>query len=442
MRFRLLLITLLSLTPLFASMQDRPQILIRPPAQEEIILAVPDVQPRTPAASPELAEALQTFNQVLWDDLWFSGYFTMAGRSFYPPQPIVGPEDINHDAWSVLPFRISFLSAGTLELSGGVLRAELRVYDMKQKSMSFGQRISGERDQVRSIAHRWADEIVYKLTAGASRGIAGTKIAYSTRQGNAKEIYVMDYDGYDPRPFTRTGSINLFPSWSPDNSKLAFTSVRTGKWEINIYSFVDGARAPFPLFNSFASTPAIAPDGEHLVFGLRNPRGDSDLHVSKLDGSERRNITNHPAIDGSPTWSPSGMQIAFTSDRQGTSQIYICDSDGANVRRIVTEGGDADAPTWSPDGRWIAFHWRPRFGDNYNIYLAEASTGKLFQVTSGSGSNESPTWAPDSRHLAFQSNRTGGFQIYIGAVDRPEVRMVTRDGANTGPAWSGYIRRD
>jgi len=50
--------------------------------------------------------------------------------------------------------------------------------------------------------------------------------------------------------------------------------------------------------------------------------------------------------------------------------------------------------------------------------------------------------APDSRHLAFQSNRTGGFQIYIGAVDRPEVRMVTRDGANTGPAWSGYIRRD
>jgi hypothetical protein len=102
------------------------------------------------------------------DDLKFSGFFTIPSKSFYPPQPIVRPEDINYDAWGVLPFKLGFLAAGTLEVDGGILRAELRIIDMKQRSMSFGQRISGDSDQVRSIAHRWADEVVYKLTAGAS----------------------------------------------------------------------------------------------------------------------------------------------------------------------------------------------------------------------------------------------------------------------------------
>ncbi len=444
MLLRIFLILLLACCiPLAAASRQAPQIMIRPPAQEEIILAAPDIQPKTPAQAAELSEALQIFNQVLWDDLRFSGYFTMAGKSFYPAENSAVSEAPDYDAWSVLPFRVSFLTTGTLELSAGVLRAELRVFDMKQRSMGFGQRISGSLDQVRSIAHRWADEIVYKLTAGASQGIASTKIAFTSRRGNAKEIYVMDYDGNNPLQFTRTGSSNLFPSWSPDNSKLAFTSVRTGKWEINIYSFIDGSRLPFPLFNSFAVTPVLAPDGEHLVFVMRSSRGDSDLFISRLDGSERRNITNHPAIDSSPTWSPSGGQVAFASDRQGgAAQIYICDADGANLRRIVTEGGDADAPAWSPDGRWIAFHWRPRRVDNYDIYLAEAASGQIRQVTTGPGSNESPSWAPDSRHLAFQSDRNGTIQIYIALADGTETRMVTREGTNTGPAWGSYVRKD
>jgi TolB protein len=444
---RILLPVILAFLCLPASVpgQDRPQIAIRPPAQEEIILAVADAQPRNAVQSAELAEALRTFNQVLWDDLKFSGYFTMAGKSFYPPQPIVRPEDLDYSAWDGLPFKVSFMAAGTLELSGGTLRAELRIFDMKQRSMSFGQRISGDADQARSIAHRWADEIVYRLTAGASRGIASTKIAYSSRRGTSKEIYIMDFDGNDPRPFTRSGSINLFPAWAPDNSKLAFMSDRTGKgkWEIYMYSFIDGSRLPFPMFNTFATTPAISPDGEHIIFALRTPRGDTDLFVSRLDGAERRNITNNPAIDQSPTWSPSGKQVAFASDREGSkNQIYVSDTDGANVRRIVTEGGDADAPSWSPDGRYIAFHWRPHYGDNYDIYLAEASSGRLFQVTSNAGSNESPTWAPDSRHISFQSDRTGSYQIYISLFDGTEVRMVTTEGVNTGPAWSGYFRKD
>jgi TolB protein len=426
------------LTPVPFAQSQEP-VVIKPRPEQDIILAVADAQPASPQKSAELSEALKIFNKVLWDDLKFAGYFTLAGKSFYPPRPIVRMEDINYDAWASIPFRITFLTAGTLDLVKGQLVGEFRIFDMKQRSMSFGQQIAGAPANVRNIAHRWADEIVYKLTAGQSRGIAMTRIAYVSKLGQAKEVWLMDYDGFGPQGFTRNGSLNMFPQLSTDNSTLAFASLRSGKWEINRHSLVDGARLPFPVFNSFASTPAVSPDGKQIVFALRStrPGGDTDLFVAQIDGSDRRNITNNPAIDSSPAWSPSGRQIAFVSG----PQLLICDSDGANVRRIVKEGGDADAPAWSPDGKWIAFHWKPRFSYGYDIFLADPSSGRVVhQITSNSGSNENPIWAPDGRHIAFQSNRSGIWQIYISMADGSEARAITSKGNNTSPSWGGYVK--
>jgi TolB protein len=430
----------------FLHTQEQPAVTIRPRASEDIILAVANVQSSTADKSPELAEALKTFNQVLWDDLSFCGFFTLAGKSFYPPRPIVHPDlDINYDEWDALPFKVSFLTTGTLSIENGVLHADLNVFDIKQRKRSFQNGFTGTPDQVRTVAHRWADVIVYNLTAGASRGIASTRIAYSSRKGNAKEIYIMDYDGSNAQAFTRNGSLNLFPNWAPDNSKLAFVSYRTRQPEINIYSYIDGSRLTFPSFNSLASTPAISPDGTHIAFALRStrPAGDTEIFVSKLDGSDRHNITNNPALDNAPSWSPSGKQIAFASSREGRGgQIYICDSDGSNVRRIVKEGGDADSPAWSPDGRWIAFHWKPHLSINYDLFIAEIGSGNIRQLTSDAGSNENPSWAPDSRHLAFQSNRSGTTQIYIMLLGDMQPRQVTTRGNNTSPSWSGYFLRE
>ncbi len=423
--------------------QDQPAVTIRPTASEDIILAVADIQPAGAEKSAELSDALKTFNQVLWDDLFFSGFFTLAGKSFYPPQPIIRPEqDINYAEWAALRFSVSFMTVGTLNIANGVIRADLSVYDMKQRKRSFEKGFTGTPDQIRTIAHRWADTIVYNLTAGASRGIASSRIAYSSRRGNAKEIYTVDYDGYNAQPFTHNGSTNLFPNWASDNSKLAFVSFRTGKPEINIYSYLDGSRLTFPMFNSLASTPAISPDGTQIAFDLRTtrPSGDTDIFISKIDGSNRRNITNNPALDTSPTWSPTGKQIAFSSSREGRGgQIFICDTDGSNTRRIVKEGGDAASPAWSPDGRWLAFQWKPHLSLNYDIFVAEIGSGSIRQITSGAGSNESPSWAPDGRHLTFQSNRGGSTQIYILLLGESQARKITSQGNNTSPTWSGYF---
>jgi hypothetical protein len=104
----------------FLHAQETPSITLRPSPNEVPILAVADVQPAVADKAGELSDALKTFNQVLWDDLSFSGFFTLAAKSFYPPQPIVHPEtDLNYNDWQNLPFKVSFLTAGTLNLTDG-----------------------------------------------------------------------------------------------------------------------------------------------------------------------------------------------------------------------------------------------------------------------------------------------------------------------------------
>ena len=416
--------------------QDRVQL--SPRASEELILALADVQVMA-SGSVELDGVANVFNQVIRDDLSFAGFFTVAGRSFSQNKPILRPEvDIDYDAWDELPFKVSFLTVGSIgRLQDGGIQMELAVYDMRQRKLSVGKTYFGDINQTRRIAHLWADEIVYRLTAGASLGISSTKIAYVSKKGDAKEIHLMDYDGYNPTQFTKAGSLNLFPNWAPDNSKLSFVSYRPNP-EVVIYSTVDGSRLPFPMFNSMVSTPAISPGGSEIAFAMRTVAGNSNIFISALDGSNMRNLTNTGAIETTPAWSPSGKQIAYISGMPG--QVYIRDIDGSNMRRIIREGGDSDGVSWSPDGRWLAFHWKPSRSTHYDIFVADAASGLIRQITSGNGSNESPTWAPDSRHLAFQSNRSGSWQIYLMLLDRTDVRQITTQGNNTSPAWSGYYK--
>ncbi|MEJ2110377.1 MAG: hypothetical protein P8Z37_10775, partial [Acidobacteriota bacterium] len=260
------------------------EFILRPTPGEDIILAVADIEPASNAGTSELNDAMQTFNQVLWNDLSFAGFFTMAGKSFYPSQSFGtrSVEEIPFNAWAALPFPVTFLSMGTMRLRDDVLFADLQVVDMDQRERSFGQTITGDTSQVREIAHQWADEIVYRLSAGASRGIASTKIAYTVKNGNTKEIFVMDYDGANPRAFTRNGALNLYPGWSRDNTKLSFASLRTGNWEVNVYSYIDGTRLPFPTFDTFASTPALSPDGTRIAFTMRTSDGDHDIYVANI----------------------------------------------------------------------------------------------------------------------------------------------------------------
>jgi len=407
---------------------------------QEVRLALPEFQSKS--TDPNSVKLASLFNQVLWDDLDYSGNIALISRSFYPLGKFQVPTDIHTEDWTKPGVNAQYLVFGSIEVVGGVLQIDARLWDLGigQSGELIGIRLRPGMtdDDVRFHAHTFADMIVDKLFGGRI-GIARTKIAYvASTGGNNKEIYVADYDGANAFPLTNYRSTSIMPNWSPDGDKVAFITYRKGYPDIEIMSVLDRRLYDFPPFNASTETPAWSPDGSQIAYATIADK-NMELFVADWNGKNAKRLTVNKSIDISPSWNPkTGRKIAFVSDRSGSQQIYIMDSDGTNVERIINEGGDAENPTWSPDGQFIAFAWK-KPATHYDIYIHDFVTGRNSQLTHDAGDNERPSWAPDGRHIVFASTRNGRSQIYSILANGQKLRQLTRNGSNEGPAWSSFV---
>lgn len=308
------------------------------------------------------------------------------------------------------------------------------VYDGLSQEVVLGKRYVGPTTVVRQMAHRLADELVFRYTG--EPGIARTKIAYVAEQEGARELFVMDYDGHDPRQVTADGFLNLMPQWSPDRKFLAFTSYRSrGTQTISLLELATGKRWTMVSIRGLNITPAFSSDGKFLAFSSSR---DGNAEIYKLDTMTKslKKLTNHPAGDLSPTWSPSKQEIAFTSDRGGGPQVYLMSEDGSNVRRLTFQGDYNAAPAWSPRGTWIAHVCRTKHR-RYKICLTSPDGRHRRQITSGISVDDSPSWSPDGRHLVFSSMSGGKSHLYMINTEGTEVDRLTFGGAHySSPSWS------
>jgi TolB protein len=437
MKWKLIIVTLSFLLGIEGFAQ-RPDAVIFP-TPTPTRLAVADFTPRT-SANPETQESLSVFNKVLFDNLKFSALFVLPSKSFYPLKPIRTIQDVVFENWQVPTLDVDFLAFGAVQVDATATVVEAYLYDVKTRQQVLGKRFTiSDNSLIRRVAHEFADQIVYELSAGASRGVARTQIAFASERGDSKEIWVMDYDGFNSRQLTFNGGISKFPEWSDDNKRIAYTVKlpTLNRWVLRNHE-IDGAESTIQTDGTYMSSPAFAPDGR-IAFSARTPTSrDSDIFVTPPGANRFTNVTNYRGIDTAPTWSPTGTQIAFISDRSGSPQVWVMDADGSNVRRLVNEGGHCDSPDWSPDGRFILYSWQAPSQWKHDVYLAEVATGRLYQLTSGRGSNESPHWSPDGRHIAFQSTRTGKKQIFIMNADGKNLKQISAYGINESPSWSNY----
>jgi len=400
--------------------------------------AVPDFI----AATPDAAEVAKTIGQVLFDDLTFEREFYLIPRDTYATIPQARTADrIPFDAWRELG--ADGLVFGTVSGSGGNVRVEVRLYNIRSRQSVFAKEYSGTAANPRLYAHTISDEI-HEQQRGL-RGVARTKLTFSSDRNrekltgtvenrDTKEIYITDYDGANQRRITVNRQLNITPVWAPDARAIAYTSYRRGFPDIYVAFIYQGTQET-PTNNRGQNwLPAYSPDGTRIAF-TSNRDGNPELYVMNRDGSNVRRITQHPAIDTTPTWAPSGEQIAFTSDRSGSPQIYLMNADGSNVRRLTTNESWADRPTWSP-APFNEIAYAGRTGPGYDIKIYEFSSGQTRQVTFGEGSNESPAFSPNGRHIAFVSTRGRGAQVYTIGRDGRGLRQITRDGNNFTPSWS------
>jgi len=198
---------------------------------------------------------------------------------------------------------------------------------------------------------------------------AGNLIAFTSERTGKPQVFVMREDGSGVRQVTDLADGACQPDWSPDGTRLAFTSLCKG----NLQRYENAS-----------------------------------IYLVNLDGSGVTPISLAPGGDFDPAWSPDGKRIAFTSLQDGLApHIFVMDVDGTNRVRLSAEGGREYQPRWSADGTRLIYLTVPSTGDSTVFEMVADGTEKQ-QYSRGQGANSSPDWSRDGRLILYIKSALNG----------------------------------
>jgi TolB protein len=330
-------------------------------------------------------------------------------------------------------FGINGVVWAALQTKGKDLVLSGRLYDAASGMRMTGKEYFGNQDTFRRMVHSLADEIVMRYTG--EKGIARSRIAFASDKTGHKELYVMDYDGWNPMKITADRSICLSPAWSPDGKRLVYVSYRDRNPDLFGLDMDTGKRWKISGSEGLNISPAWSPDGKRIALALSKDGSAEIYTMGYQDGGGLERLTYGTYDNVSPAWAPNGREIVFNSGRAGNPQLYIMNADGTDVRRITFEGSYNASPSWSPRGDRIVFVSQVR--GLFKIASVNPDGSNFQLLTNGPGSDENPSWSPSGRQIVFSSNRKGKSGIYVMNADGSDVERLTPNDANyTSPAWS------
>ncbi|MFO7964238.1 MAG: Tol-Pal system beta propeller repeat protein TolB [Desulfobacterales bacterium] len=378
-------------------------------------------------------------SDLLAESLEFTSYFNILDRRsflFDPQKDSIVTQNINYKNWTVIGAEL--LVTGGVAIQNGIVQMELRLIDTFKSRMLIGKRYHGKPENYREMVRRFCNDVILTLTG--REGIFNSKIAFISNGTGNKEIFVCDFDGYNPKQFTDNRAITLFPAWSSDGKWMAYTSYKNKTPELFI-RHIEENRGTIVSREGINSSPCWIP-GVFELGATLSFSGDPEIYRLTGNGKIIKRLTNQRGIDSSPSFSPDGKEMAFVSERSGTPQIYIKNLATGNIRRLTFQGRYNTQPSWSPYGGKIAFSSMDN--GNHNIHVIGEDGSGHVQLTWNSGNNESPSWSPDGSLIVFSSSREGlsKSKIYVmTAFGTDQRRLLNMPGQQTNPKWSpGYIK--
>jgi Tol biopolymer transport system component len=260
------------------------------------------------------------------------------------------------------------------------------------------------------------------------------------------DIYLMDANGQIAFASDRVASgaqrltdhlaFDFWPTWSPDGSRIAFTSDRGDitRRNLDLYAMnADGtgvARVTADTAWDDEGAWGRGPNDARLAV-RSNRDGNDEIYLVNVDGSGLVRLTNDAGHDIQPAWHPEGSKIAFVTDRDGNPEIYVMNADGSNPVNVSQDPNSDFGPAWSPDGTKIAFHSN-RDG-NFAIYVMNADGTGPQRLTDSSTPDELPSWSPDGTRIAFDSDA----DIFVMQSDGTGLTRLTSssDAGDYAPRW-------
>ncbi len=279
-----------------------------------------------------------------------------------------------------------------------------------------------------------------------------SQLAFASRQNDNMDVWTMaGGDGSGKRKLVNVPGVDDYlPSISPDRRSVAYIRVRGLQSELHVVA-ADGT-GDITLTAQLApdARPSWSPDGTTLVFASAID-GQTDLYTASFEFSDKpprlgsmTRLTNSPATEADPAWSPDGKRIVYWSNASGTQDLYwVAPTGGAETP--ITSGPDTDAdPSWSPDGKHLAFT-RTTESAPSDIYVLDIGDdgqpiGDPRNLTADlPDPDEDASWSADGQSIAFVHKPGGGADIWVMATDGSGKKQITDNPDWDGhPSWGPY----